>query len=296
MSEDVSKKNYSYLDQLSTEELEAILRASALSEEADDPDLVDHILEVIVLREKEKNDVFELERAHKDFDKLYRNLDKPLYPTTEDETSEAESNKPHLKKAQTKKRGTRRILIAAAIIVALISLTCVPVFGHVNIIRMVAYWTAEQFGFYMPKQGRTGTSNDSSSSVQVLKEYEELQTAMQQLGADLIIPNFPDDFEIGEPILSYFPDEKILKFTIVYEKQDSFYLFDVNRNENTMTNHYEKMDCLVEVQKYDGIDHFFLSNVENNTVSWYIGGIEYCIITNMPLQNIKEILESTYGV
>lgn len=79
VSKNTLKQKYSHLDQLSTEDLKAILRTAALSAETDDLDLVDHILEVIVLQEKQQDNVLEIEQAREDFEKLYRNLDEPLY-------------------------------------------------------------------------------------------------------------------------------------------------------------------------------------------------------------------------
>ena len=64
MAEDASKK-YAYLNQTSTEELNAILRASFLSEETDDPALIDYILEVIARRETEDSKIPDkIGRAH----------------------------------------------------------------------------------------------------------------------------------------------------------------------------------------------------------------------------------------
>ena len=79
MAEDASKK-YAYLNQTSTEELRAILRASALSEEADDPALIDYILEVIALREKENSKIPDVAQARKEFEQCYRGLESSLYP------------------------------------------------------------------------------------------------------------------------------------------------------------------------------------------------------------------------
>lgn len=192
----------------------------------------------------------------------------------------------------------KHILVAAAVIAALISLTCIPVFGDFSIVQMVAYWTAEQFGFYMPKQGGTGASNDPSGSAQVPKEYEELQAAMQQLGADLVIPNFPDDFEVGEPILSFFSEKDEMQFIITYQKQEDFYVFTIEQVGIETANHnrYEKIDSFVECCVYNGIEHYIISNTENNTATWNVGGFEYHIVTNMPTSNLKVILESMYEV
>jgi len=46
------KNPYSYIDSLSTEELETLLRAEALLPEDEDPELLDYLLERIVERKK----------------------------------------------------------------------------------------------------------------------------------------------------------------------------------------------------------------------------------------------------
>ena len=48
----MANKKYAKLDQLTTAELESILRAD-LSDVESDPELIDHVLEVILEREQE---------------------------------------------------------------------------------------------------------------------------------------------------------------------------------------------------------------------------------------------------
>ena len=51
----MANKKYAKLDQLTTAELESILRAD-LSDVESDPELIDHVLEVILEREQEESD------------------------------------------------------------------------------------------------------------------------------------------------------------------------------------------------------------------------------------------------
>lgn len=297
MAGDASKKNYSYLSQMSTEELETILRSSALSEEADDPDLVDHILEVIMLREKNNNDVLAIEQARKDFDKFYRNLDEPLYPIAEDEGETAVPDKPHLTVSRTQKRRIKHVLIAAAVIAVLVSLAYIPVLGYNNIIQMVAYWTAEQFGFHPAGQTPATENNPRQTAPQqVPKEYSELQEIMLKYGVELVVPSFPEGFEVGEPVLSYYPEDNVLKFHILFHHENDYFIFGVNRDSDQNTSSYEKNTSLVETSLYNGIKHYFLENTDNNTVVWHLNELEHYIVTNMQFSDLKEILESMYEV
>ena len=80
----MANKKYAKLDQLTTAELESILRAD-LSETESDPELIDHVLEVIIEREKEEHDssASDRARARADFETLYKDLNEPLYPIPE---------------------------------------------------------------------------------------------------------------------------------------------------------------------------------------------------------------------
>lgn len=295
MAEDASKKVYFHLAQLSTEELETILRASALSENIDNLDLVDYILEVIVLREQEKNNALDIEQARKDFDQYYRDLDTPLYPSTNNEADVAKPKVSHFSMPQKKQHHIKHALFVAAVIAVLITLTCIPVLGHNNIIQLVAGWTAEQFGFFLPEQPTPYTSTERSSFAQVPQEYQELQIIMQQFGATLLIPKIPEEFEAGEPMLSYSSEDSALEFMLIYQKESEYYIFGVDWNSDLVTNRYEKDKTLVEILLYDNIKHYVLSNTDNNTVVWYTGNMYY-IISNRSTSDLKVILESMYEV
>lgn len=77
----MANKKYAKLDQLTTAELESILRAD-LSDVESDPELIDHVLEVILEREQEESDSSSSDRREpgQDFEKLYKGLNEPLYP------------------------------------------------------------------------------------------------------------------------------------------------------------------------------------------------------------------------
>lgn len=284
MGDEYSKKRYSHLDQLSTKDLEEILRASALSEEADNPELIDQILEVIAERESEH--LPSAEQARRDFDQLYRTLEEPLYPVESSKMAKLGAKK-CLSHKQRKWRFKFTLLTAAAVV--LVFITCVPVFGHANVIQMVATWTAEQFHFSLPA---------SSKSQGIPKEYAGLQKAMEECGDELLVPKFPSDFEAEEPTLSYYPEKQEIHFIITWQKEEKFYVFSVKRdNEKILELYdYEKSNSHAKVETfiYNEIEYYLLPNSENNTAVWNIGKTEYYIVTNMPISNLKETLKSMY--
>lgn len=282
MGDEYSKKRYSHLDQLSTKDLEEILRASALSEEADNPELIDQILEVIAERESEH--LPSAEQARRDFDQLYRTLEEPLYPVESSKMAKLGAKK-CLSHKQRKWRFKFTLLTAAAVV--LVFITCVPVFGHANVIQMVATWTAEQFHFSLPA---------SSKSQGIPKEYAELKKYMDEQGYQLIIPRFPDDFEIGEPLFVEPSSFDTLYFSIVYQRKNDYYIFSIMQNDKQSNNgsFYEKNNPDIPSVKYGDIEYYILPNNDNCTASWSLGNIEYFIVTNMSVSDLEDVIKSTY--
>lgn len=281
------------LENLSVPELEALLQQDFLASDGSSPD-VDYIMAIVeVMHQKEQAqpDYQPLDTA-----KAWEEL-KSFYIAEEANSIDRSDEGPKEKvvEPKTAKRAPkhekakifRRCLLVAACLCLLVALTCAPVFGHYSIFQMLARWTAEQFGFYMP-------SETHSAPEQIPEEFAEFQNIMEELGAELIIPKFPEGYVAKEPTLDYFPDNGILKFSIVYQQENDYYLFVIYKNENQIANLYEKSNSLVEIKTYNDIDHYYLENSGNSTVAWYIGTTEYYILSNKSISDLKQILESTY--
>lgn len=279
MHEDASRKKYACLDHLSTEELESLLRAGILAEDSSDPEMMDYLLEVIVKREKESGHMPDLNRAREDFERLYRGLEEPLYPCDEPEHTPSSS-------AAGRKR-LRHVLAAAVLAAILIALTCVPVFGHASVVHMVASWTAEQFHFSIPEPPPA-----NSKSQEVPEEYAELRQAMEECGNELVVPDFPSDFDIGEPVFHYSAENERIDFSIMYTKNEEFFILAVTQDirERHDSVQFEKNAEDIEYYVNNGVTYYIYSNNDNNTASWYISNVEYSIVTNVSVSLLKNIL------
>lgn len=284
------------LENLSIPELEALLQQDFLASDGSSPD-IDYIMAIVeVMHQKEKAQPdyqpLDTAKAWEEFKSFYITEEgraKSIYRTDEEleEQFLSELAKPASRHKKTKM--FHRFLLIAASLCLLVALTCVPVFGYHSIAQMLASWTVEQFGFYMPPK----TASDPG---QVPEEFAELQEIMQQLGAELIIPRFPEGFEAGTPMLDYFPHDNIFKFSVMYQRESDYYIFSVYRDENDVVNRYEKSESLVETERYNSIEHYYLTNEENNIVTWYVGTIEHNIVTNMSISDLKKIIKSMYEV
>lgn len=286
MAEDASKK-YAYLNQTSTEELNAILRESFLSEETDDPALIDYILEVIARRETEDSNIPDTGQARKEFDQLYCDLSCPLYPIPEAYT--ADTDGPRL----NQKRRTKKILIAAAIVAALVSLTCVPVLGYPGVFQMIfAYWTDDYYTF--GSHNDPGSQSGVGKSEDLPSEFLRLYDILTEQGVDKIaIPHyFPPDLHISDMVLFVSPKTEAIDFSIQYQSDDDFLMFVVTQPPTPSEFIVEKDADSLEPYLSDGIEYHLFSNNGLTTATWNVSGLEYIITSSMPVTTLKEMIDS----
>lgn len=290
MPEDASKKKYAYLDHLSTAELEEMLCAAVMLEESDDSAMMDYLLEVIVKREQETNNLPGMDRMREDFETLYRGLEEPLYPSEEESSSESHTA---VSIQPSKRKTLRRIIMVAALLGILIALTCIPVLGHANVVHLMAYWTAEQFGFQVADRVTGDLTRQSNQ--QLLEEYQELQTALDERGFQFSVPEFPEGFEPEEPFLYIDPTTGNIDFSIMYMRGKDYISFDIIQNEGLSSTKYEKNSSDVEQYMCAGIIHYIFNNYDGTMITtWVNNSLEYCISTNSKSIEIKQVIQSMY--
>ena len=282
------------LENLSIPELEALLRKDFLASEDSAPD-VDYtmaVVEVIQKKEQAQPDYQPLDTARaweefKTFFNTEEGRETSIYRSDEEDET-ACSNTEKQTSGHKKSKAFRRCVMIAASLCLLAAVTSIPVFGYHSIVQMLASWTAEQFGFYMPSE----TRSDPDS---VPEEFAELQEIMQQLGVELVVPKVPAGFEAKKPTLDYYSDDGTFQFSILYQRESEYYIFSVCHDKDDIISH-EKSNFLVETKLYNSIEHHYMANESNNVVAWSLGTIEFSIITNMSITDLKKIVELMYEV
>lgn len=293
MAESAAHIRYGYLKQLSIAELETLLRTSALANEQADPAMIDYILEVMIEKEEMEGRLFDTEKPREDFERLYRNLSAPLYP------SEAIPDQPAAIQENpsgklSKRKSIRRILSVAALAAALLALTTIPVFGYSNVVQLVAHWTAEQFSFR--QAGFAPEPDKSNLPIEVPEEYQELLETFQQKGLDsLAVPQYiPDGFQVVDSDLNVSSSTDKVEFYVLYQKDSDHIEFFLKQKNNSPTTVFEKDSTSVETYSYSGIEFYIFSNKNNTVTVWYKNGIEYCITTTSSMEEVTQIIQSMY--
>lgn len=280
-------KKFAWVEQLGTEELEGMLRAEAFSAESEDPELTDLILEVIARRKKET--LPDPAKAKEDFDRLYRDLNEPLYPLDAMEETPVEAGK----SAPAGPRKFRRILIAAAAAVLMVAVMSVPVLGYNSVLQMIGQWTAEQFGFRV-----ADASYDTMGNLplrEVPEEYAELQAVLNERGIDyFLFPVIPEDFSADVPILHVQQKSDNIQFTVLYKNDDNYITYMMVYTPLQSKGIYEKGEVSVEIYECNGNDHYIFENNSSTTITWHTGGLEYSIFSDLSTSELKKIIDSMY--
>lgn len=282
----MANKKYAKLDQLTTAELESILRAD-LSETESDPELIDHVLEVIIEREKEEHDssASDRARARADFETLYKDLNEPLYPIPERTTGPGRELPFHTK---SRRRKVRHTLLAAAVVAVLVALTCVPVLGHANLFQLVAHWTAEQFSFRVTDNGSSSVS--AADSDPLPDEFAVFRDLVGEKGLTPVVPVIPEGFVATESQLFTSSVTGLSKIIILYESDNNFIVYEIAQMGSQPKASYEKTAELVKTSTYDKVQYYFFSNNRSNSVAWNLDGLEYCISTDLPISALENII------
>ena len=174
---------YPFLEQMRTEELEALLQQEFTAADGGEPD-VDYIMAIMeVMKQRDANPPaaeVDVDAAWRDFKENYQGQ-ASAYET--EVLPERDSSHLDQITSPSPKKKSRRILRAAAITAACIVILCgaASAFGF-DILQAFADWTAETFGFVTPGQEEAEAPQDDP--------YQRLRFAVS-LETDLpLIPNW----------------------------------------------------------------------------------------------------------
>ncbi len=281
---------YPFLEQMRTEELEALLQQEFTAADGGEPD-VDYIMAIMeVMKQRDANPP----AAEADVDAAWRDFKENYQGQASAYETEVlpERDSSHLDQitSPSPKKKSRRILRAAVITAACIVILCgaASAFGF-DILQAFADWTAETFGFVTPGQEEAEAPQDDP--------YNTLRLAVSK---ETDIPTVP----------TWFPDGTVLIGNIsVVEHLDKTRIqasFETNKGQftirvqiyNTVPEKYEgtyQVDNeFSEPYEVDGIIHYIMSNNDTNSVAWVNGVVEGHIQGNLSVEDLKEMVNSIY--
>lgn len=276
-----------YLDQLSMEQLEELLRADFASSDPENEQAVFHILEVMEKREKENptGRLPDTDQAWKEFQQYYNIPEgegQSLYPVRSD--PETQSAPTSTKKSRRFR--PRKVLVVAAVLVLMFGSMLTAQAAGLDVFGAIGRWTEEKFHFEISPTSEDGTT-----------DYTFREASRERgLPQNLIPTWYPKGFESSEPI-----DDSIENYV------DSVYCEYINKEENrsylTMVSRYydsnsiaatvyEKDDTEIEIYENNGRNFYIMSNLDTLTATWSDGKMSIDISGQLEINELKHIIDS----
>lgn len=288
---------YSYLDQLSTQELETLLQKDAEDPDGGDLDMVMYIMEVIEKREG-GSDKEKAAAALEDFFSTYATPEGEglqLYPSDNLGDKEAESDPAKVfHKSRHRKFSLRGAGLIAAVLVCVFSLAACSAGGIGRFFQMVGKWTSEVFAF----GNRDIPEVDGAELAAPLEnaQYASMEEALAAYGiTEKVVPtSFPEGFEVVTIDVSESEQGNSVKFCAVYQGGDHYLTLQVRQVFNLNMESFEKdADAVTEYVK-NGIRHYFYTNMDSNCVTWFNGNLECVVDTDLPERDLISVVDSIY--
>lgn len=285
MSKNNQYESDAYLDQLSMEQLEDLLRADLNSPDEENDEAVFHILEVMKKREKENptGRLPDKNKAWKEFQEYYNIPEgegQSLYPIRNNQEKRSTS-------VPTKTRRVfrpRKILVVAAVLILMFGGMLTAQAAGVDVFGAIGRWTEETFHFDIVQD------NDRTSLFQ--------ETATQaKIPQDFVPTWVPDGFEGAEPQVDTV-ENYMTSIICVYSNQEKTYSVDIEHYYNKAdieTLVIEKDDTNVCSYESNGKTFYIMSDMEYLTATWTDGTFVETISGQLSMDEIKTIIDSIGG-
>ena len=267
--------NFSKYDEMSTEELEEILRLDAETTDGQESDVEElfYIMGVLADRKKKQGHTGNTaQEAYEIFKQHY------MPETDHDDPVPEQVQKPG-KLALSWMRG----LVAAAAVIAIVVLGSVTAkaFG-VDIWKAVVQWTQETFHF-----GEWGDTNPKETA-----SYTSLQEALADNEiTDPIVPTWiPDGYQLEAVEVSHSPIK--CTYRAKYVNDERFIIITVQDHLDKYPVYVEQSEGLVEEYTLKGVTYYLFDNNQRTQAVWIIDSFECRITGELTIEELKIMIDS----
>lgn len=308
MANQNDSEKYAYLDQLSTERLETLLRADIESPDNTNDEVIFHILEVMKKREQEHptGRLVDVDEAWVEFQQHYNTPEGEglsLYPTTDEEHHSAEDVRDTIPVESSQRRKPLRLRpalktagIAAAIVVAIFATLITVQAAGIDVFGAIGRWTEDTFHFVMPSGGsaQSGIGN-ATMDTRDSDTDNAIQSALDKCGIteNLVPTRYPDGFGASEPEIIETSQCDIVHIGFSNEKE--FFSIDIRKYQSVpdfSAHTFEKDNTSVEEYK-SGIGTFYILSNADTVTATYSKGLSVIRISGcLSADEIKAMIDS----
>lgn len=299
-----NNEKYAYLNRLSTEQLEELLRMDMEESKPGNEDVVFHILEVIEQRENEHptGRIPDVDKAWAEFQEYYNvpeGADTSLYPCETEPDGSSESlaefssrRRPRLRRWL--KQGLVAVIAVAAVFGGMVAAQA----SGIDVFGTIGRWTDDVFHF-VPSADENNQTTGAHAGENA-PEYSALREALASLGIDEnLAPTWlPDGFEAGNLEIASSTIGDTVNFVASNENGATFSL-DIIRYTSTdylSGTQFEKDAENIEQYSNSQQTFYILSNVDTITATWSDGLLVEQIAGNISDEDMKKIIDSIGGI
>ena len=275
------QKDFSFLQKMSTEELQEILRRDMdLDEDESDMDLVLNVMEVLEARENESESEQDAENA---LVKLRELINSRAAMFAEDVSSENinSPDKPRRSELLWLRIGSVAALVA---LVISIGFTAANAKGY-DLWGGMVRWTKETFSF-----GEKKESFDRNVA------FANLDAILQDLGiTEPTLPNWlPEQYFCEDIQVFESPSERRISAFATANKNSLFIHITETIQEDTNPRHYGISDDSVYTYEVHGVTHYIAKNNNSTRIVWANGNIQVELEFIAFSLDAKRIIDSIY--
>lgn len=288
----VNKNQYgsdAYLEQLSTEQLEDILRADLASEDQENDEAVFHILEVLEKREKENptGRLPDTDQAWQEFQKYYNIPEgegESLYPIRNTQEKRSAS-------VPTKTRRVfrpRKILVVAAVLILMFGGMLTAQAAGVDVFGAIGRWTEETFHFELPIN-HDDLAGETDYNLRNASQKAGLPGSVAPIWCpEGFIPKTPTNTHVEDYV-----DTAVCEY--INENENRSYFVDISYYYNSAdveATIFEKDDSEVVTYSSDRGTFYIFSNIDVLAATWSNGHLSITVAGDLQLEELEKIIDS----
>lgn len=288
----VNKNQYgsdAYLEQLSTEQLEDILRADLASEDQENDEAVFHILEVLEKREKENPSgrLPDVDQAWQEFQKYYNIPEgegESLYPIRNDQEKRSAS-------VPTKTRRVfrpRKILVVAAVLILMFGGMLTAQAAGVDVFGAIGRWTEETFHFELPIN-HDDLAGETDYNLRNASQKAGLPGSVAPIWCpEGFIPKTPTNTHVEDYV-----DTAVCEY--INENENRSYFVDISYYYNSAdveATIFEKDGSEVVTYSSNRGTFYIFSNIDVLAATWSNGHLSITIAGDLQLEELEKIIDS----
>lgn len=295
-----NSEKYAYLNRLSTEQLEELLRMDVEESKPGNEDVVFHILEVIEQRENEHptGRIPDVDKAWAEFQEYYNvpeGADTSLYPceTVSDDSSENTAEHCSCRMPRMR-RWLKQGLVAVIAIAVVFGGIVVAQAAGVDVFGTIGRWTNNVFHFDL-----SADETSTSTGIYVgegISEYAALQETLASVGIDenLAPTWFPVGFNASDPEILTTNINDTVCLELFNEKNGQYISIEIiryNTEQHLQATQFEKDANNVEQYSNEHQTFYILSNADTITATWSNDLIMMQLSGNIPKDDLKKIID-----